>query len=119
MRAGLVLAMLPSWVWAQACVVETPIDDHQSVRLCQENVSIPKQLFSSGFCQPQLKGKVVTVSFVEQCPAESYGVCRNAQVQGTPYRQHIHYYGHASDGVYLSVACEKQYHGQWHDLGRR
>jgi hypothetical protein len=109
--AGLGLA-LSSTVWAEACVVHSQGNQVQ-VKLCQQNRSIPTELFRSGFCQPQLKGQKVEVSFVEQCPAGAFGVCRNAATGGTPYRQDIHYYGTPSDARLLKPYCEKQSTGVW------
>ena len=99
-------------VLAQACVVETQGAGVQ-VKVCQQNRSIPATMFREGFCAPQLKGQQVTVSFVEQCPIGAFGLCRDAQVAGTLYRQDVHYYGVASDARLLKPACERQYRGVW------
>lgn len=114
MRAMLALMLLglAGQAWAEACVVHSA-GQQVDVRLCQQNRSIPANLFREGFCAPQLQGQKVEVSFVEQCPAGSFGVCRSARVQGTPYQQDIHYYGVASDARYLKPACEQQSKGVW------
>ncbi|MBF7728899.1 NADH:ubiquinone oxidoreductase [Pseudomonas sp. N040] len=106
------LALLPALVQAEACVVRSR-GSQVEVQVCQQNVSIPQQMFHDGFCQPQLKGQTVEVSYVEQCPAGAYGACRNAMVSQLPYRQDIHYYGVASDARILQRACEQQYKGSW------
>lgn len=108
----LVLCLASSLAWGEACVIHSQAE-RLDVKVCQQNRSIPPNLFRSGFCQPQLKGQKVAVDFVEQCPMGSYGVCRNATVGGTPYQQDIHYYGVASDAVYLKAFCEKQSKGVW------
>ena len=97
---------------AEGCIVHSQ-DDRIEVKICQENRSIPGELFRTGFCQPALKDKKVEVTFVEQCPAGSFGICRNAQVSNMPYRQDIHYYGVASDARYLQPACEQHSAGDW------
>ena len=113
MRAALLLLLLCSTqVLADACIVHSQ-GDLGDVKVCQQNRSIPPNLFKSGFCSPQLKGQKVEVSFVEQCPAGAFGVCRNAQAQGMPYKQDIHYYGVASDARYLKLYCEGQSKGVW------
>ncbi|WP_263143595.1 NADH:ubiquinone oxidoreductase [Pseudomonas sp. RIT-PI-AD] len=109
-----VLFGLSSQAFAEACVVHSQ-GDQVDVKICQQNVNIPKQMFHDGFCQPQLKGQKVDVSYAEQCPAGSFGVCRNARVGSTPYQQDIHYYGVASDAHYLKPFCEKQSKGKWMD----
>lgn len=98
--------------FAEACVIHSQAE-RLDVKLCQQNRSIPANLFRTGFCQPQLKGQKVTVEYAEICPQGAFGVCRDAKVAGTPYRQDIHYYGVASDGAYLKPACERQSHGTW------
>lgn len=98
--------------WAEGCVVHSQ-DERIEVKLCQQNRTIPTELFRSGFCQPQLKDQQVEVTFVEQCPTGAFGVCRNAQVSNMPYRQDIHYYGVASDARFLQPACEQASGGEW------
>ena len=114
MRAmlALLLLSLAGQAWAEACVVHAE-GKQVEVKLCQQNRSIPANLFRTGFCAPQLQGQKVEVSFAEQCPAGAFGECRNAKVQGTPYQQDIHYYGIATDARYLKPACEQQYKGVW------
>ncbi|WP_028238914.1 hypothetical protein [Stutzerimonas azotifigens] len=98
----------------EACVVHSH-DERIEVKLCQSNISIPDELFRSGFCQPEMPGQTVEVTFVEACPEGAFGVCRNAQVSNLPYRQDIHYYGVASDARYLQPACETQSQGRWEE----
>lgn len=97
---------------ADACMVHSR-SERVEVRICQENRSIPAKLFREGFCQPQLAGQQVEVSFVEHCPEGSFGICREAKVEGTPYRQDIHYYGVAGDARYLKPSCETRSDGRW------
>lgn len=106
---------LPSFVWAQACVIEAQ-DAHVQVKICQQNRTIPKQLFEQGFCAPQMKDHQTKVTFETLCPSGAFGVCRNANVQGVPYQQDVHYYGVASDALYLKPACEQQSGGSWVEL---
>jgi len=110
--ALLALCTLTGLAWGEACVVHSQAE-RLDVKVCQQNRSIPPNLFRSGFCQPQLKGQKVEVAFVEQCPIGAFGVCRNARVGGTPYQQDIHYYGVASDTAYLKPFCERQNKGVW------
>lgn len=114
MRAcyALLLLLLSQQIFAQACVIESA-DEKVQIKICQQNRTIPEQLFKTGFCQPQLKGQKTTVTFVEQCPIGAFGVCRNAQAAGVPYQQDIHYYGVATDAKYLKPACERQSKGVW------
>ncbi|MNO04277.1 hypothetical protein D3C81_2252580 [compost metagenome] len=53
------------------------------------------------------------MDFAENCPPGAFGICHNAQVTNTPYRQDIHYYGVASDARFLEPFCENQSHGEW------
>ena len=108
----MVLLGLAGEVLAEGCVIHSQ-DERIEVRICQQNINIPAELFRSGFCQPQLKDQQVEVTFVEQCPGGAFGICRNAQVSNMPYRQDIHYYGVASDGRYLAPACEQTSQGTW------
>jgi hypothetical protein len=110
--AVVLLLGLASQAWGEACVVHSQ-GNQVEVKVCQQNRSIPANLFRNGFCAPQLQGQKVEVSFVEQCPAGAFGECRNARVSGTPYQQDIHYYGVASDARYLKPACEQQSKGVW------
>ena len=109
---ALLLLSLSGLARAEACVIHSE-GSRVDVKLCQQNRSIPANLFRTGFCAPQLQGQKVEVSFAEQCPAGAFGECRNAKVQGTPYQQDIHYYGIATDARYLKPACEQQYKGVW------
>lgn len=108
----LFLTLLPGLALAEACVVRSQTE-RLDVQVCQQNLSIPASLFRGGFCQPQLQGQTVEVEFVEHCPQGAYGVCTGARVGGTPYQQDIHYYGVASDALYLQPACTSQYQGKW------
>lgn len=106
------LCVASGLAWGEACVVRSQAE-RLDVKVCQPNRSIPPSLFRSGFCQPQLKGQKVAVEFVEQCPVGDFGVCRNATVMGTPYKQDVHYYGVATDAAYLKPFCEQQSKGVW------
>lgn len=97
---------------AQACVIHSE-GAQVDVKICQQNRSIPEEMFRTGFCQPQLKGQKVEVRFAEQCPIGYFGACRNARVGNMPYQQDIFYYGVASDARYLQPACEQQSKGVW------
>lgn len=114
MRNLCVLALLAvsASAWGEACVVHSQ-GERIEVKVCQQNRSIPPQLFRTGFCQPQLQGQEVEVEFLDQCPADAFGVCSNAQVANMPYRQDIHYYGVASDAKFLKPFCEGQSNGAW------
>ena len=85
MRAmlALLLLSLAGQAWAEACVVHAE-GKQVEVKLCQQNRSIPANLFRTGFCAPQLQGQKVEVSFAEQCPTGAFGECRNAKVQARP-----------------------------------
>ena len=108
----LLLAVLCSQVWAQACLVHSQAE-RLDVKVCQQNKTIPAKLFHDGFCQPQLAGQKTDVTFMEQCPTGAFGVCSNALVANMPYREDIHYYGIASDAAYLKPFCEGQSQGKW------
>lgn len=108
----LLAVLLPLQAMGQACIIHAESADME-IRLCQQNRSIPPNLFKNGFCKPQLAGQKTTVTFVERCPAGAFGVCRNATTGGTPYQQDIHYYGVATDARYLKPACEQQNRGTW------
>ena len=111
---ALCLAALPLAALAEACITQSSSDAIE-VKVCQQNRSIPAQLFRSGFCSTQLPGQKTTVTFADNCPGGAFGVCRNAQTGGTPYQQDIYYYGVASDARILKPACEKQSKGVWQD----
>lgn len=106
------LLILSSQALADACTVHSQ-GGQVKVQVCQENRSIPAGLFRDGFCRPQLQGQKVEVEFAERCPGDSFGICREARVAGTPYRQDIHYYGVAADARYLKPFCEGQSGGRW------
>ena len=105
-------ACLPLLAHGEACVIHAQ-GDRSDVKVCQQNRSIPKNLFRSGFCQPRLKGQKVAVAYSDKCPTGAFGVCRNVQVSSLSYRQDIHYYGVASDANYLKLYCERQNRGTW------
>ena len=104
--------MTSSQAWAESCVVHSQAE-RLDVKVCQENLTIPPDLFHDGFCKPQLKGQKTEVTYAEQCPTGSFGQCSNAQVANMPYRQNIHYYGVASDAAFLKPFCEQQSKGVW------
>ena len=108
----LLLSLMPLFAQAEACVVHSK-GEHVEVKLCEQNVSIPPQMFHDSFCQPQLPKQKVEVTFVEQCPSGAFGACRNARVTNFTYKEDIHYYGVASDARVLKLACEQQYKGVW------
>ncbi|MES2821281.1 MAG: NADH:ubiquinone oxidoreductase [Pseudomonadota bacterium] len=108
----LALLLVCGTAWGEACVVHSKAERIE-VKVCQQNRSIPPQLFRGGFCQPQLQGQTIEVEYLEQCPAGAFGLCSDARVAGMPYRQDIHYYGVASDAAYLKPFCEAQSQGTW------
>lgn len=106
------LMFLSGAALAEGCVIHSQ-GEQVEVRICQQNRSIPPEMFRTGFCQPRLKGQKVEVTMVEQCPSDYFGACRNARVGGMPYQQDIFYYGVATDARYLKPACEQQSKGVW------
>jgi hypothetical protein len=112
--ALMLLAVTSGQVWAESCVVHSQ-GERLDVKVCQENINIPPELFHDGFCKPQLKDQKVEVAYMAQCPSGSFGQCSNAQVANMPYRQNIHYYGVASDAAFLKPFCEQQSKGVWKD----
>ena len=114
MRAcyAFLLLLFSQNILAQACIIES-VNEQVEVKICQQNNNIPEQLSKTGFCQPQLKGQKPTVTFVDDCPSGSFGICRSAQSVGVPYQQDIYYYGVATDALYLKPACEQQSQGTW------
>lgn len=110
--SALLLMLLSQHLLAQACVIEST-GQRVTVKICQQNRSIPEHLFKNGFCQPALQGQKTKVTYVEQCPIGAFGVCRNAQAGGVGYMQDIHYYGVNTDARYLKPACERQSKGVW------
>lgn len=103
---------LANATWAQACLVHSQAE-RLDVRVCQQNISIPADMFRESFCQPQLSGQKVATQYLESCPSGAFGVCKNARVANMPYREDIHYYGVASDALYLKPFCEGQSQGNW------
>ncbi len=61
------LSCLPGLALAEACIVHSQAKN-LDVKVCQQNRSIPAKLFREGFCQPQLQGQKVEVTFAEECP---------------------------------------------------
>ena len=113
MRAWLLLFfLLPELALAEACMVHSQTE-RLAIKVCQENRNIPTGLFRDGFCQPQLQGQTVSVEFLEECPSGAYGICQGAQAGSGLYRQNIHYYGVASDALFMKPACTSQYQGTW------
>ncbi|MCY1269253.1 hypothetical protein D9M68_114260 [compost metagenome] len=112
LTALLLLTTLPLLAHGEACVVHSQ-GRNVDVKVCQENRSIPAKLFRDGFCQPQLQGQKVEVRYADSCPAGAFGICRDARVPNTPYRQDIHYYGVASDARFLEPFCASQSQGKW------
>src|SRR5690554_7691351 len=94
--ALLILLGISTRSLAAACLIESN-DDQVPIRMCQQNISIPPQLFEDSFCQPQIAERSFDISFVEQCPEGAYGICDNAQSEGVAYRQAIHYYSEPGD----------------------
>lgn len=97
---------------AQACIIESN-DDEMPIRLCQQNISIPRQLFEDSFCQPQIPDRSFEVTLVDACPTGAYGICQGAHTQGVAYQQSIHYYSDAADAPVLSAYCEEISKGSW------
>ncbi len=100
---------------ADACLIESN-DDQLPVRMCQQNISIPAQLFKGSFCQPQIAERSFDVSFLDSCPQGAYGICDEARSEGVGYRQSIHYYSDPDDQPVLKAYCEQFSHGQWRSL---
>src|SRR5690554_4566835 len=92
----LLLACLSMDVLAEACLIESS-DDQLTVRMSQQNISIPAKLFRDSFCQPQIPDRSFEVSFVERCPKGAYGICDSALSDSVTYRQSIHYYSEPDD----------------------
>lgn len=95
-----------------ACLIESN-DDQLPVRLCQQNITVPPQLFKDSFCQPQIPDRSFDITFVDQCPAGAYGICDEARSEGVAYRQAIHYYSEPADAPVLKAYCEQFSQGQW------
>jgi hypothetical protein len=107
-----VLLGLAPQALADACLIESS-DDQVAIRMCQQNINIPPQLFKSSFCQPQIAERSFDVSFMDSCPAGAYGVCDDARSEGVAYRQAIHYYSDPADQPVLQAYCEKFSQGEW------
>ena len=110
--AAFLVTMTPTAALAQACLVHSQAE-RLDVKVCQENISIPPDMFRESFCRPQLTGQKVATDYSEHCPTGAFGVCQNALVANMPYRENIHYYGIASDALYLKPFCEGQSQGTW------
>ncbi len=107
------LLLLPfSQLFAAACLIESN-DDEFPIRLCQQNMTIPDNLFHDSFCQPQIPDRSFAVSQVESCPDGAYGVCSGAHTEGVGYQQSIFYYSDPDDAPYLKVYCEEISQGEW------
>lgn len=106
------LLLISSELWAQACLIEST-DQKVPIRLCQENMTIPKDLFSDNFCHPQIPDRTFAVSMVDACPEGFYGICQGARTEGVAYQQSIHYYSDAGDAPVLKAYCEKVSQGVW------
>ncbi|SDU33678.1 hypothetical protein [Halopseudomonas salegens] len=98
--------------FAGACLIESD-DDQLPIRLCQQNMTIPDNLFHDSFCQPQIPERSFSITEVESCPAGAYGVCVGARTEGVGYQQSIYYYSDADDAKYLQVYCEDVSDGEW------
>lgn len=106
------LLSLSTTAGAAACLIESN-DDQPPIRMCQQNINIPAQLFNNSFCQPQLPERSFDITFVDNCPTGAYGICDNAQSEGVAYRQAIHYYSEPDDRPVLQAYCEQFSQGQW------
>lgn len=109
---GLLFCGVTSLAMAEACLIESN-DDGLAIRMCQQNISIPQQLFTGSFCQPQIPERTFDIDIVEACPAGAYGVCEGARSEGVGYRQSIHYYSDPDDAAVLRAYCEKISGGTW------
>ncbi len=96
----------------QACVIRS-VDELPPILLCQQNVSIPSQLFVDAFCRPEIPDRTFAVQLQESCPGGAYGVCQGARTGGVAYEQSIHYYSDPDDAPVLSAYCEQISHGRW------
>jgi len=108
----LLLCLLPRLLLADACLIEST-DDGVAIRMCQQNLSIPPQLFRDSFCQPQIHQREFRVDMLESCPDGAYGICQQASSEGVAYHQSIHYYSDPDDAPYLKVWCEQHSQGSW------
>lgn len=108
----LLLSLLPRQLLAEACLIES-VDDGVAIRMCQQNLSIPPQLFRDSFCQPQIHQREFSVEMLDSCPAGAYGICEQSSSEGVAYRQSIHYYSDPDDAPYLKIWCEEHTDGNW------
>ncbi|SDT00690.1 hypothetical protein SAMN05216198_3396 [Halopseudomonas litoralis] len=108
----LILLCISTAAQSAACLIESN-DDALPIRMCQQNISIPPQLFTDSFCQPQIAERSFDISFLEQCPEGAYGICDDAQSEGVGYRQAIHYYSEPGDKPVLKAYCEQFSQGRW------
>ncbi|QIB50481.1 NADH:ubiquinone oxidoreductase [Pseudomonas sp. OIL-1] len=99
-------------VHAGACLIESD-DGHEPIRLCQENMTIPQDLFENSFCQPDIPERSFKIEMVDTCPTGAYGICEGSRTDGVGYQQSIYYYSNASDAPVLKAYCEKISRGRW------
>ncbi|GAA6132333.1 NADH:ubiquinone oxidoreductase [Halopseudomonas sabulinigri] len=109
---ALALMLVNATAWAQACLIEST-DQQVPIRLCQQNMTIPKQLFSNNFCHPNIPDRTFAISMIDECPEGAYGSCTGAHTEGVGYQQTIHYYSDADDAPVLKAYCEKVSNGVW------
>ena len=107
-----ILLVLMVEVHAAACLIESN-DDQQPIRICQENITIPQNLFTENFCQPSIPDRSFAISTVDACPGGAYGVCEGSRTEGVGYQQSIYYYSNANDAPVLKAYCEKISRGSW------
>lgn len=107
-----VLLCISANLYANACLIESD-DAQEPIRLCQENISIPENLFQDSFCQPVIPDRSFVINQIKSCPAGAYGVCEGARTEGVAYQQSIHYYSNPSDAPVLKAYCEQISQGQW------
>lgn len=99
-------------VHATACLIESD-DEQEPIRLCQQNMTIPENLFEESFCQPNIPERSFKIELIETCPAGAYGICEGSRTEGVGYQQSIYYYSNASDAPVLKAYCEQISHGKW------
>lgn len=97
-------------VQAEACAVYSAKAEDTLIR-CQQNRSIPPNLFRSGFCSAQPEGRRVQSQMLAQCPLGFKAVCRNTQVGNTSYRQDVFYYAEHIP-AHLQRDCKRR-RGVW------
>lgn len=110
-----ILLFTSTAVYSEACLIESS-DDDLPIRMCQQNINIPPQLFRGSFCQPQIAERSFEVSYMDSCPEGAYGVCEDARSEGVAYRQAIHYYSEPDDQPVLKAYCEQFSQGRWRSL---